>query len=133
MTFKRALGPFDATMVVIGGIIGSGIFINPYVVAQTVETPFLIFAVWGAGGLIALAGAFIFAELSTVMPRVGGQYAFFREAFHPLIAFLHGWSLLFADRHPGAGGPAHYAAYLEDAQGFEVELVASDGGTPPTP
>lgn len=45
----------------------------------------------------------------------------------------HGWSLLFADRHPFAGGPEHYAAYLEDAQGFELELVASDGGTPPTP
>ncbi len=63
-------------------------------VAQTVGTPFLILAVWIAGGLIALAGAFVFAELSTVMPRVGGQYAFFREAFHPLVAFLHGWSLL---------------------------------------
>ena len=92
--FSRKLNLFDATMIVISGIIGSGIFINPYVVAQTVETPFLIFAVWGAGGLIALAGAFIFAELSTVMPRVGGQYAFFREAFHPLVAFLHGWALL---------------------------------------
>src|SRR6185436_18694277 len=52
-------------------------------------------AVWAAGGLIALAGAVVFAELSTVLPKVGGQYAFFREAFHPLVAFLHGWSLLF--------------------------------------
>lgn len=92
--FARELNLFDATMVVISGIIGSGIFINPYVVAQRVGTPFLILAVWIVGGLIALAGAFVFAELSTVMPRVGGQYAFFREAFHPLIAFLHGWSLL---------------------------------------
>ncbi len=94
MNFARKLTLFDATMIVISGIIGSGIFINPYVVAQTVETPFLILAVWAAGGLIALIGAFVFAELSTVMPRVGGQYAFFREAFHPLVAFLHGWSLL---------------------------------------
>ncbi len=94
MTFARKLNLFDATMIVISGIIGSGIFINPYVVAQKVHTPFLIIAVWIAGGLIALAGAFVFAELSTVMPRVGGQYAFFREAFHPLVAFLHGWSLL---------------------------------------
>ena len=92
--FARKLNLFDATMIVISGIIGSGIFINPYVVAQKVETPFLILAVWVAGGLIALAGAFVFAELSTVMPQVGGQYAFFREAFHPLVAFLHGWSLL---------------------------------------
>jgi APA family basic amino acid/polyamine antiporter len=64
------------------------------VVARTVETPLLILGVWAAGGVIALFGAFVFAELSTVVPRVGGQYAFFREAFHPLVAFLHGWSLL---------------------------------------
>jgi APA family basic amino acid/polyamine antiporter len=93
-TFARNLKLFDATMIVISGIIGSGIFINPYVVARAVRTPLLILAVWVAGGLIALCGAFVFAELSTVMPRVGGQYAFFREAFHPLVAFLHGWGLL---------------------------------------
>ncbi len=81
-------------MIVVSGIIGSGIFINPYVVAQRVETPFLILAVWIAGGLIALCGAFVFAELATVLPRVGGQYAFFREAFHPVVGFLYGWSLL---------------------------------------
>src|SRR5260370_34405660 len=81
-------------MIVISGIVGSGIFINPYVVAQAVGTPFLIVAVWAAGGALGLLGAFVFAELSTVMPRVGGQYAFCREAFHPLVAFLHGWSLL---------------------------------------
>jgi APA family basic amino acid/polyamine antiporter len=92
--FARRLTLFDATMIVISGIIGSGIFINPYVVAQAVHTPFLILGVWIAGGVIALFGAFVFAELSTVVPRVGGQYAFFREAFHPMVAFLHGWSLL---------------------------------------
>jgi APA family basic amino acid/polyamine antiporter len=92
--FARRLTLFDATMIVISAIIGSGIFVNPYVVAQKVGSSFLILLVWAAGGLIALAGAFVFAELSTVMPRVGGQYAFFREAFHPLVAFLHGWSLL---------------------------------------
>jgi len=90
----RKLGPLDATMIVVSGIIGSGIFTNPYLVARQVDTPFLILAVWIAGGVIALCGAFVFAELSTVLPRVGGQYAFFREAFHPLIGFLHGWSLL---------------------------------------
>jgi APA family basic amino acid/polyamine antiporter len=94
MPLARKLGALDATMIVVSGIIGSGIFINPYVVAQKVETPFLILAVWIAGGVIALCGAFVFAELSTVLPRVGGQYAFFREAFHPLVGFLHGWSLL---------------------------------------
>lgn len=95
MPLARKLGPLDATMIVVSGIIGSGIFINPYVVAQQVETPFLILAVWLAGGVIALCGAFVFAELGTVVPRVGGQYAFFREAIHPLVGFLHGWALLF--------------------------------------
>ena len=77
--FARRLTLFDATMIVVSGIIGSGIFINPYLVAQRVETPFLILAVWIAGGAIALAGAFVFAELATVVPKVGGGYAFFRE------------------------------------------------------
>ncbi|MGE5187105.1 MAG: APC family permease [Acidobacteriota bacterium] len=94
-TLARRLGPLDATMIVVSGIIGSGIFINPYVVAERVETPFLVLAVWIVGGLIALCGAFVFAELATVMPRVGGQYAFFREAFHPVVGFLYGWALLF--------------------------------------
>ncbi|HEX3482408.1 MAG TPA: amino acid permease [Kofleriaceae bacterium] len=95
MPLARKLGPLDATMIVVSGIIGSGIFINPYLVAQKVETPFLSLAVWVIGGVIALCGAFVFAELATVLPRAGGQYAFFREAFHPLVGFLHGWSLLF--------------------------------------
>lgn len=93
--FAQKLNLFDATMIVMSGIIGTGIFINPYIVANKVHTSFWILAVWIAGGVLALAGAFVFAELSTVMPKVGGQYAFFREAFHPLVAFLHGWSLLF--------------------------------------
>jgi basic amino acid/polyamine antiporter, APA family len=95
MPLARKLGPLDATMIVVSGIIGSGIFINPYLVAKDVETPFLILTVWGVGGVIAACGAFVFAELGTVVPQAGGQYAFFREAFHPLVGFLHGWSLLF--------------------------------------
>src|SRR5262249_25207818 len=90
--------------------------VNPYVVAQRVQTPFLILAAWICGGAIALAGAFVFAELGTVLPRVGGQYAFFREAFHPLVAFLHGWSLLFIIQSAAtatvAGPLAHYFAPL---------------------
>ena len=93
-TLARRLGLFDATMIVMGGIIGSGIFINPYVVARQVTTPLLILAVWAAGGLIALAAAFIWAELSALRPEVGGQYAYLRDAYHPLIAFLYGWGLL---------------------------------------
>lgn len=123
--FARKLNLFDATMIVISGIIGSGIFINPYIVAQKVQTPFLILAVWVAGGVFALAGAFVFAELSTVMPKVGGQYAFFREAFHPLVAFLHGWSLLFIIQSGATAGVAvAFAKYLQPLLGFPNGLVA---------
>ncbi len=90
----RRLGLFDATMIVMGGIIGSGIFVNPSVVARQVSTPFLILGVWALGGLLALLAAFIWAELASLRPQVGGQYAYLREAFHPSIAFLYGWVLL---------------------------------------
>lgn len=94
MTFKRALGPFDATMVVVGGIIGSGIFINPYIVAQRLDSTPLVLAAWAAGGAIALAGALSYAELGALFPKVGGQYAYLRDAYHPLAGFLYGWALL---------------------------------------
>jgi len=90
----RRLGLFDATMLVMGGIIGSGIFINSYVVARQVTTPFLILGVWAFGGLVALVAAFIWGELAALRPKVGGQYAYLREAYHPSIAFLYGWALL---------------------------------------
>jgi len=90
----RRLGLFDATMIVMGGIIGSGIFVNPSVVARQVSTPFLILGVWTLGGLLALIAAFIWAELAALRPQVGGQYAYLREAFHPSVAFLYGWVLL---------------------------------------
>lgn len=94
MSFRRALGPFDATMVVVGGIIGSGIFVVPAVVAQRLPTPGLVLAAWAVGGAIALAGAFAFAELATLYPAAGGQYVYLREAYHPLVAFLFGWASL---------------------------------------
>jgi APA family basic amino acid/polyamine antiporter len=94
LSFKRALGPFDATMVVIGGIIGSGIFINPYIVAQRLDTPALVLGAWIAGGAIALAGAYSYAELGALFPRAGGQYVYLRDAYHPVAGFLYGWALL---------------------------------------
>src|SRR5262245_51456295 len=81
-------------MLVMGGIVGSGIFINPYVVAQRVHTPALVLLAWLSGGLLALTAGFIWAELAERMPKVGGQYAYLREAYHPLVAFLYGWVLL---------------------------------------
>src|ERR1700749_2500583 len=90
----RRLGLFDETMIVMGGIIGSGIFMNPSVVARQVSLPFLIMGVWIVGGLTALAAAFIWAELAWRRPEVGGQYSYLREAFHPSVAFMYGWALL---------------------------------------
>ena len=90
----RQLGLFGTTMAVMGGIIGAGIFINPYLVAQRVPTGPLILGVWIAGGLIALVGGFIYAELASRLPVVGGQYAYLREALHPAVAFMYGWVLL---------------------------------------
>jgi APA family basic amino acid/polyamine antiporter len=93
--FKRALGPFDATMVVIGGIIGSGIFINPYLVARQLDTPWLVLGAWIAGGAVAIIGALAYAELASLLPRAGGQYVYLRDAWHPVVGFLYGWALLF--------------------------------------
>ena len=94
MSFKQALGPFDATMVVIGGIIGAGIFVTPGIVAQRLDTPLLVLGAWVAGGAIALAGAFSYAELGALFPRAGGQYVYLRDGLHPLAGFLYGWALL---------------------------------------
>lgn len=102
----RQLGLFDTTMIVMGGIIGSGIFINPYVVARQVRTPVLILAAWFLGGMIALAGAFIYAELASRRPEVGGQYAYLRDAFHPTVAFLYAWALLLVTQTGGMAAVA---------------------------
>jgi APA family basic amino acid/polyamine antiporter len=94
MSLKRALGPFDATMVVVGGIIGAGIFINPYIVAQRLGSGPLVLGAWIAGGLVALCGALTFAELGSLKPEAGGHYVYLRDAYHPLAGFLYGWALL---------------------------------------
>lgn len=131
----RRLGLFDATMIVMGGIIGSGIFINPYVVAQQVHTPGLIVGAWIIGGLIALAGAFVYAELAAHRPKTGGQYAYLREAFHPSVAFMYGWVLLLVVQSGGMAAVAvTFARYfLELTQiplpDWIIALVALGGLT----
>lgn len=115
----RRLGLFDATMLVMGGTIGAGIFINPYVVAQVVHTPALVLGAWMAGGVIALIGAFIWAELSDRMPQIGGQYAYLRDVYHPLIAFLYGWVLLLVIQTGGmAAVTVTFARYFIELTGM---------------
>ncbi len=102
----RRLNLFDATMLVMGGTIGSGIFVNAYVVARQVHTPFLVLAAWVFGGLVASAGAFVYAELAARRPETGGQYAYLREAYHPAVAFAYGWVLLFVIQTGGMAAVA---------------------------
>ena len=92
--YAKTLGLFSATMMVIGGIIGSGIFLNPSVVAARMGSREGTLFVWLLGAVIALLGAFVFAELGRRRPLAGGGYAYLREAFGPLAGFLYGWALL---------------------------------------
>lgn len=111
----RKLGPFDATMLVMGGIIGAGIFVNPAEVARHVGTPVLIVGVWLVGGLIALAAAFVYAELAARRPEIGGQYAYLRDAYGPMPAFLYGWSLLLVIQSGGMAAVAiTFARYFNE-------------------
>lgn len=115
----RVVGPFDATMLVMGGIVGAGIFINPYVVAQLVRSPAGILSAWAIGGVIALLGAFVYAELAARLPEAGGQYAYLREAYHPLAAFLYGWVLLLVIQTGGMAAVAvTFAAYFLEIAGL---------------
>ncbi|MGE5242693.1 MAG: APC family permease [Betaproteobacteria bacterium] len=93
--FRRELGLVDAAVVVAGGIVGVGIFANPSNVARVVDDPVLILAVWALGGLVALAGAFIWAELASRYPEVGGEYVYLQRAYPPVVGFLYGVALLF--------------------------------------
>jgi APA family basic amino acid/polyamine antiporter len=89
----RVLGLWDVISIVIGGVIGSGIFLVPAEIARGVGAPLLIFAVWIAGGMLSYFGALSFSEMSAAMPKAGGMYNFLKEAFGPLPAFLFGWTL----------------------------------------
>ena len=121
----RRLGPFDATMIVMGGIIGSGIFVNPSAVARQVHSPALITGAWIAGGVIAMLGAFIYAELADLRPDVGGQYAYLRDAYHPSVAFLYGWALLLIVQSGGMAAVAvTFARYALELTGLPLSAGA---------
>jgi APA family basic amino acid/polyamine antiporter len=93
--FKRELGLLDSVVVVAGGIVGVGIFANPSNVARIVGDPLLILLVWALGGAVALIGAFVWAELASRFPHVGGQYVYLERAYPPVVGFLYGVALLF--------------------------------------
>lgn len=123
----RTLGLFDITMLVMGSIIGTGIFKVPHDIAELVSSPLLILAAWVVGGLVTLAGSFVYAEWMRRRPYVGGQYAYLREAYHPALAFVYGWSLLWVVQSGGMAAVAVIFAkyFLEIMQIFAQWLGGS--------
>ena len=89
---KRDLGPWAAASIVVGTVIGSGIFLVPKTMIQRAGSPHMVFVAWVAGGLLSLAGALSYAELAAALPEAGGEYAFLREAYGPMWGFLYSWT-----------------------------------------
>src|SRR5579864_5450892 len=92
----RKLGLLDATLIVIGIVIGSGIFLLPNLIARNLPSASAIISVWVAAGVLSLFGALAYAELGAMMPATGGQYVYLREAYGPACAFLCGWVFVLA-------------------------------------
>ncbi len=108
-TLVRGLGLMAATSIVIGDVVGTGVFLKARVMTCNVETPAMVIAVWVVAGLLSLAGALTYAELAAMMPRAGGEYVFVREAYGRVWAFLFGWMRFFIG---STGGTAALAAGL---------------------
>jgi len=102
----RGLSAWDGVLLVIGGVIGSAIFLVPKDVAEALPSPLLFLGIWVAGGVLSLMGALVFSELGAMLPEAGGQYTYLREAFGDLAAFLYGWLMFVAGN---AGGIATIA------------------------
>lgn len=92
--YVRSLGPWDAALIVVGGIIGGGIFLNPGIAAQRTDSGLILLLMWAGAGVLTLIGALCYAELGARRPHAGGTYVYLREAFGPLAGFLFGWTML---------------------------------------
>jgi APA family basic amino acid/polyamine antiporter len=130
----RRLGMLDATAIVIGIVIGSGIFVLPNLIARSLPSAPAILAVWVVAGVLSFFGALAYAELGAMLPATGGQYVYLREAYGPLCAFVSGWTFMLAVL---AGGSAWlavtfsiYAGYFfpltgAAAKGLAIALIAA--------
>jgi APA family basic amino acid/polyamine antiporter len=125
-SLRRELGLFSAALLVVGGIIGSGIFFTPAETARALPTAGLVFLVWTVGGVVALAGALTYAELGAMMPDAGGAYVYIREAFGRLPAFLYGWMALLSI---GTGALAAVALGFAGYAARFVDLAPLGGET----
>ena len=92
--YVRRLGVWDSSMIVVGGVIGAGIFLNPRIVAERTGSGEGVLIAWGVGAFLALIGALCYAELGARRPQAGGAYVYLREAYGPMIAFVYGWIML---------------------------------------
>lgn len=116
----RLLGVLDATAIVVGIVIGSGIFVLPNVIARNVPSYAGIVAAWVIGGVLSFFGALAYAELGAMLPATGGQYVFLREAYGPLCAFVCGWTFMLAVI---SGGSAWLAVTFSIYAGYFVRLT----------
>lgn len=120
---QRRIGLFDATMIMVGLVIGSGIFLSTGIIAESIPSASLILLAWVVGGLLTLAGAFTYAELGAAMPQAGGQYVYIHKAYGELAAFLFGWVFFFAYI---SGGIASLALALVAYLTYFFPLLSAD-------
>ena len=119
----RGLGRLDATMIVVGSMIGSGIFITSAESSRLVGSPGWLLAAWALAGVLTITGALCCAELAAMWPQAGGQYVFLREAYGPSIGFLFGWSLFLVIQ---TGTIAAVAVAFANFMGVLTDYVAAD-------
>lgn len=126
----RRLTTFDLALITIGLVIGSGIFRTPAVVAQRAHVPALALGCWFFGGVIALIGAFIFAELAARRPLDGGLYGYLKDAYHPMAGFVFGWTfMLIVGTGSIAAAAVLFAGYLEPLMGITIDSRLFAAGT----
>jgi APA family basic amino acid/polyamine antiporter len=124
VSLKRALSLTDAVLLVIGGVIGSGIFITSNAVAAALPSPFFFLGIWVAGGVVCYMAAVAFAELGAMYPEAGGQYVYLREAFGEVAAFLYGWLMFVAGSTAGISTlTVGFADYLGQVLPFGTKTV----------
>jgi APA family basic amino acid/polyamine antiporter len=128
VTLIRGLGLVAAVSIIIGNVIGTGVFLKARVMTCNVGTPGMVLTVWVVAGLLSLAGALTYAELAAMMPRAGGEYVFMREAYGRGAGFLSGWmQILIAKTGSQASVALIFANSLNDLSGKSVEGLSSYG------
>lgn len=123
VTYARRLGVWSSSMVVVGGVIGSGIFLTPAAIARQTGSSTEQLIAWAIGGVIALIGALCYAELGARRPSAGGGYVYLREAFGLIVAFVYGWNLLVVNH---SGAIAAVATVFVEYAGAAIGTVPAD-------